>query len=189
MLYKYRGIREFRYFVDIVLKGRLYAAPYFDLNDPMEGHYLYSKGELDSDVRDLIKNQKEKIRICSLSRTSNNELMWSHYAEGHRGVAVGVSVIENKYKVIPVNYNGPIRVGRLDVHNYTAQDILSHKLGVWAYEEEMRIFTHGSQYVDVKVEKIILGRSMSAQDVGFIKKLVESIDSNVELVRWENECG
>ena len=61
MLYKYRGINSFRYFVDIVLNKRLYAAPFFDLNDPMEGHYLYSSGELDSDVRDLIKNQKELV--------------------------------------------------------------------------------------------------------------------------------
>ncbi len=60
MLYKYRGIKELRYFVDIILNQRLYAAPYFDLNDPMEGHYLYEKGKLNPKVRSLIKGDKEK---------------------------------------------------------------------------------------------------------------------------------
>ena len=79
MLYKYRGIKELRYFTDIVLNKRLYASPYFDLNDPMEGHYLYNQGELDSDVKNIIKSQKEKLRICSLSNINNNDLMWAHY--------------------------------------------------------------------------------------------------------------
>ena len=187
MFYKYRGIKEFRYFVDISLNKRLFAAPYFDLNDPMEGHYLYRTGELDSDVRELIQNQKEKLRICSLSKIPDNELMWSHYSEGHRGVAIGLSVVESKYKIVPITYDGPARVGRLDIHNLTAQDILSHKLDVWAYEEEVRIFTQNVQHVDVIIEELILGRGMSTQDIGFIKKLVASIDANVQIKRAQSK--
>lgn len=181
MFYKYRGVKEFRYFADIVLKKRLYAAPYFELNDPMEGHYLYSSGELDSDVRDRIKSQKEKLRICSLSKVADNELMWSHYAEGHRGVAIGVSVNESKYEVIPVNYDGPLQLVRNGIHNSTAQDILSHKLDVWSYEKEARIFVRGKHYVYVNVKEIILGRRMSKQDVGFIKSLVARIDPKIKV--------
>jgi len=181
VLYKYRGIKELRYFVDIVLNQRLYAAPYFDLNDPMEGHYLYNKGELDSDVRNLIKGQKQKLRICSLSRVNDNELMWAHYSEGHRGVAIGVEINESKQDVQPVVYDGIPQVGRLNIHKSTAKDILSHKLEVWAYEEEVRAFTDGKQHVDVAVKEVLLGRSMSTQDIGFIKKLVSSIDSSIEV--------
>ena len=118
---------------------------------------------------------------------TDNELMWSHYAEGHRGVAIGVTVTESKHKVIPVNYDGPLQVGRMGVHNSTAQDILSHKLAVWAYEEEVRVFVRGKQYVYVKVEEILLGRSMSRQDIGFIKKFVASIDENIEVKSAPNK--
>lgn len=187
MLYKYRGIKELRYFVDIVLNQRLYAAPYFDLNDPMEGHYLYNKGELDSDVRELIKGQKEKLRICSLSRVNDNELMWAHYSEGHRGVAIGVELDESKNDVQPVVYDGLPQVGRINVHNSTGREILSHKLEVWGYEEEVRAFTSGKQYVDVEIKEILLGRSMSTQDVGFIKKLVGSINSSIEIKSAPNK--
>jgi len=181
VLYKYRGIKELRYFVDIVLNQRLYAAPYFDLNDPMEGHYLYNKGELDSDVRDLIKGQKQKLRICSLSKVNDNELMWAHYSEGHRGVAIGVEMNERKDDVQPVIYDGLPQVGRLNIHNSTAKEILTHKLEVWGYEEEVRAFTDGKQYIDVKVKEVLLGRSMSTQDISFIKKLVSSINQNIQV--------
>ncbi|NEX12734.1 MAG: hypothetical protein C1942_08645 [Prosthecochloris sp.] len=181
MLYKYRGIEKFQYFVDIVLNQRLHAAPYFDLNDPMEGQYLYSSGELDSDVRRLIKGQKEKIKICSLSAAPDNELMWAHYAEGHRGVAIGVEVSEERHRLIPVQYDGPVQIGLVNVNNSTAEEILSHKLQVWKYEKEVRVFTRGKQYVPVTVREVLLGRSMSTQNIGFIKKLVASINSEIEV--------
>lgn len=44
LLYKYRSIENFQFFVDIILNKRLYAARYLDLNDPMEGHYIYADG-------------------------------------------------------------------------------------------------------------------------------------------------
>ena len=40
VLYKYRGIQNFRFLVDIILKNRLYAAKYSDLNDPMGGSII-----------------------------------------------------------------------------------------------------------------------------------------------------
>jgi hypothetical protein len=181
VLYKYRGIKEMRYFVDIILNQRLYAAPYLDLNDPMEGHYLYSRGELDSDVRELIRGQKEKLRICSLSKVNDNELMWAHYSEGHRGVAIGLEIDEIKHYVEPIEYDGFPQVDRLNIHNLTAIEILTHKLEVWSYEEEVRAFTSGKMHVDVKVVEVLLGRSMANQDKSFITKLVGSINRNIEV--------
>ncbi len=48
LLYKYRSLDNFKNFVDIILKNRLYAARYKDLNDPMEGQYYYRHGETKS---------------------------------------------------------------------------------------------------------------------------------------------
>ena len=93
ILYKYRSLDNFKYFVDIILKNRLYAAKYRDLNDPMEGHYYYRRGELDRNLRDRLTEEKGILRICSLSRTNNNELMWSQYTNGQRVVAIGTSAI------------------------------------------------------------------------------------------------
>ena len=183
ILYKYRGVQGFRFFVDIIMKQRLYAAPYFDLNDPMEGKYLYSKGSstLDEDERALIKGEKEKIRICSLSRDPENELMWSHYAEGHRGVAIGVEVDGTDYEVKPIIYDGLHVLNRNTLNQNSALDVLSHKINVWEYEQEERVFVKKNHFVNVQVREVIFGRSMSNQDKGFIRELVEKIDPSIEV--------
>ena len=182
MYYKYRGIKDFRYFVDILLNKRLYAAPYYQLNDPMEGHYLYSTGELDSDILNLIEEQKNRLRICSLSSLWENELMWAHYAEGHRGVVIGVEINEYEYSVVPIRYTGVKKINKMDISNSTAKDILSHKLNVWSYEKEVRVFVERVLYVNVTVNTVILGRGMANQDIGFIKNLVQKIDDNIQVV-------
>ena len=182
VLYKYRGIQNFRFFIDIILKNRLYAAPYFEMNDPMEGRYLYPPNStgLDEDIRRLIKGEKEKIKICSLSSDPENELMWSHYAEGHKGVAIGVKVNEQKYRVKPIVYDGLHTLGMHNMHPDAAIDILSHKLNVWEYEREVRVFTSGGKTtIDVEVTEVIFGRSTSNQDKGFIKELVSKVNPNI----------
>jgi hypothetical protein len=186
MLFKYRGIKEFRYFVDIILNQRLYAAPYFDLNDPMEGQYLYNTGELNEDINKLITGEKEKIRICSLSRDGNNELMWTHYAEGHRGVVIGVEIIPSSEQTLrPIIYDGLSTLNQRTLNSNSAIDILSHKLKVWEYEKEERVFIRNKYFVSVKVREIIYGRRMSNQDKGFINNLIEKIDPAIEIKNAE----
>jgi len=148
----------------------------------MEGRYLYPSGSrgLDEDIQRIIKGEKEKIRICSLSRDPDNELMWSHYAEGHRGVAIGVEVNNSKYQVKPIEYDGLHTLGMNNMHPDAAVDILSHKLDVWSYEEEVRVFLKGKKTtVDVQVKEIVFGRSTSTQDKGFIKELVSKINPDI----------
>lgn len=184
LLYKYRSIKDFRFFTDIILKKRLYAAPYLDLNDPMEGQYLYSQsgGSIDEDMRKLLNGEKEKVRICSLSRDPNNELMWAHYADGHKGVAIGVEVDRSTYQVRQINYDGLHRVGLHNFHNGSAIDVLSHKLNVWQYEQEERVFVLNKQYVDVAVKTVICGSRMSNQDKGFITDLIKKLDPSIKII-------
>lgn len=183
LLYKYRGIQSFKHLTDIFLNSRMYAAPYFDLNDPMEGHYLVGEsGEFDQDMEKFLKGEKEKIRILSLSRRPDISLMWTHYAEGHKGVAIGVEIDRNLYSVRPIDYDGPMHIGRRNFHQESAIDILTKKLSPWKYEEEERVFVTGTQYVNVSVKEVILGSRMSKQDKGFIKDLVNMLSPKTEVV-------
>lgn len=185
LLYKYRSIENFQYFVDIILNKRLYAAPYFDLNDPMEGQYIYADGLISNDIIKAIKGAKEKLRIVSLSRNPSNILMWSHYANGHRGVVIGVEVNSNKYDIQSVNYTNSmfnIDYDNIPQRSELAKHILSKKQSAWSYEEEERIFIKGGNlYADVKIKEIILGSRMSNQNQGFIKKLVANIDASINV--------
>lgn len=185
ILYKYRSLDNFKNFIDIILKNRLFAAKYKDLNDPMEGQYYYQHGELDSVIRQRILDEKGQLRLCSLSRVNNNELMWSHYTNGQRGVAIGVRIDNSRYDVRPIQYNGLANLRNQDYNNQTAMEILSHKLEIWNYEEEERAFVRDRQFIDVRVEEIITGRAMSNQDFGFLREIVERINPDIQIIKAE----
>ena len=89
ILYKYRSLGNYKYFIDIIVNNRLFAADYKSLNDPMEGMYYYRDGVVDVQTRNFIFNNKQKIKIGSLSMSSDNVVMWTHYANGHKGVVIG----------------------------------------------------------------------------------------------------
>jgi len=185
ILYKYRSLDNFKFFVDIILRKRLYAAMYKDLNDPMEGQYYYSDGELNKGIRSKLKEEKGGLRICSLSKVNNNELMWSHYTNGQRGVVIGVKVDNTAYNVKPIQYNGLSFIKEQNYNNQTAIEILTHKLEVWNYEQEERVFVQDDFFVDVQVIQLITGRVMSNSDFGMVKQLIEKIDPSIEIIRAE----
>ena len=182
ILYKYRTTENFKNFVDIILNNRLYAAKYDTLNDPMEGHYLYKNGILDRTIIDLIFSQKQQYKICALSKNPDNFLLWSHYANGHRGVAFGVRIDETKYSVKEIEYlNDLTLIENFD--NMTTKNILSKKLNFWSYEEEVRAFTENGDFINVIVEEIIIGKQMNDKEYGFIRKLVNKINPDIRIIK------
>lgn len=178
ILYKYRSTQNLKFVIDIILNNRLFAAKYDTLNDPMEGHYIYRGGELDRETRDLIYSRKGEMKVCSLSRKSDNFLMWSHYADGHKGIALGVKIDSAKYKIRDIDYIQKLPKVR-NFNDYTAEDILSSKLDFWNYEEEVRVFTQGSKFIDIEVAELIVGGKMPDQEYGFIRKLVNKINPEI----------
>ncbi len=185
LLYKYRGLDNFRNFVDILLKNRLYAAKYKDLNDPMEGQYYYQTGELNRNIRDKLLEEKGELRLCSLSKIKDNQLMWSHYANGQRGVAIGLRIDSTQYTVRPIQYNGLAYIRNQDFNDQTAIEILSHKLEIWNYEEEVRIFVRDKHFIDITVEEVITGVAMSNADFSFVRELIEKINPSIRIIKAE----
>ncbi len=185
ILYKYRSLDNFRNFVDIIIKNRLYAAKYMDLNDPMEVQYYYQTGELNRDIRNKLLEEKGELRLCSLSKVKNNQLMWSHYTNGQRGVAIGLRIDETVYTIKPIQYNGLASIRNQDFNAQTAIEILSHKLEVWNYETEVRVFVSDKHFIDIKIEEIITGIAMSNADYGFVKELVEKINPSIRIIKAE----
>jgi hypothetical protein len=183
LLYKYRSLQNFKNFVDIILRNRLYASVYKEMNDPMEGQYYYRQGDYDRQVLRSIRENKRNLRICSLSRNNHHDLMWSHYADGHRGVAIGVSIDRDLVDIRPVIYEGLHNLSGQIAEDEAAREILSHKLNVWSYEEEERVFITESQYVPAVILQVITGSVMSTQDLSMIRDLVQRINPQIEIIR------
>ena len=75
-LYKYTKLE----YLESILDYGIYAAPVSNFNDP----YEYQG----------IKNIDD-FRVCCLSRNANAKLMWSHYADGHKGCSIQVALPDN----------------------------------------------------------------------------------------------
>jgi len=154
MLYKYRGLSNLPFALDILVNHRLHAAGYKDLNDPMEGQYEFLRGTLDPWRRDEIYGEKNGYRLVALSETHNNVLMWSYYAESHTGVVVGVEVTQPDAQTLAIEY-----VENLNIdlnHEDIAQRILSKKLQLWRHERERRVFVR-QPFVSVDVRELYFG--------------------------------
>ena len=188
ILYKYRPLKNFKYLVDILINGRLHASRYTDLNDPMEGHYCYRGNRLDASMRDKLRGEKEELRICSLSEDADNVLLWSHYADGHRGVAIGVELAEG-YRADVVRYCGLPEICTDELAFWSARKILTCMVEAWAYEKERRVFVKGKCYVPVKVREIIAGREMRSSDYELIRKLAGLVDSSIVVRKAGEERG
>lgn len=175
--YKFRGLRDLKRFIDIILNKRLYASRYSELNDPMEGVYLTEP--LNSNIIRLLKEEKYRTRICSVSKDYKHTLLWTHYADGHKGCCIEVSVPDERVRPEDINY-----VRELPFINDQRQgkDMLIHKSTVWEYEEEVRFFSI-KRFLNVKVHRVIFGIKITNEDYNFYEKLIRSIDSDIEICR------
>ncbi len=178
--YKYRNLKDFKRFMDIIVNHRLYATVYSNLNDPMEGTFLANASS--SSVLRHLSTKKNKICICSLSKDHTNTLLWSHYADGHKGCCIEVS---------PMDYNGMVTMkydGKIPCvkSNDDYKSILSCKGTYWEYEQEVR-FLRKAHYLNVRIHKIYFGVNVSTKDYKFYKKVIAAIDDKIEVVQMSEK--
>ncbi len=180
--YKFRSLQNFKRFLDILANDRLYASVYNKLNDPMEGAYKAFPG-LSPMEKDQIRQGKSNIRICSLTTAYKSSIMWSHYADEHRGCCIKVEVSGAE----PVNYcTELLTINDID----TAEKILMHKSVMWQQEEEYRILLKGHRnnpFVNVKIQEIIFGLRVEQDEFDKYKYLISKIDPNIKVWQIKRE--
>lgn len=150
-LYWYRSSRNFAEYIDGYLQGKIHFSSWRDVNDPMEGYFIYYP-QHDS-IMNLI-GEKGKFKICCFSKTYSNYLLWSYYAQGHSGVCIEYEVNKLPQNVIKrcVKYRKSIPTfDREKPDKEQAIDCLTQKLTFWRNEEEIRLLSYDSHSSDMKI--------------------------------------
>jgi hypothetical protein len=126
---------------------RLKVARIHELNDPFE---FLGVDLSDRDFRRAITQTKQELSktagLLCFSKSWRHPLLWSHYADNHRGICLGLDI--NDSMVEHVSYVNS-RFPKPDVTEYEAlvRKLLFTKFAHWSYEDEYRV------YVDLKEEE------------------------------------
>jgi len=179
MLYKYRSLENIEFLLDIIVNSRLFAATYEALNDPMEGYFRYRKSDIGSDLLSEIRAMKKETKILSLAKNPEDLLMWSYYANGHSGCAIGVQVLPNiENKVEPVTYQeNVVRVTGDISSDEAVKKLLTTKFTAWSHEEEVRVLTKKT-FVKVRIEEILFGKKSDKKTRNVITKVAKKFGVN-----------
>lgn len=189
LLYKYRDLKSLDRLLDILLRRRLYAAKFNMLNDPMEGVFTYNDNPSIRTFVSKMNSEKSKLRVCSLSKSHSNNLLWSYYADSHQGIAIGVRLPTKQATVLQLakvaysnsNHFAPFTGSQPELE---AIQVLSRKLKPWKHEEEYRVFTKSS-FVPVEIESIRLGCDTPKRMCALIRDVASAVCPDAPVLQMQ----
>lgn len=187
MVYKYMSTERFFEHIDEYLDGKLYFAGWDDLNDPMEGYFSINKNE-NTSLKCVLKDVKYEYKICTTSESYSNFLLWSHYADKHKGVCLGIEIEEQECQNECITHSIVCYVEETLYLRKIEQplepqieEILNTKMDFWKYEEEYRFFKRVTSSGMLKIgnlNKIILGKNCPYKD--FFSKYVRIRGADIQ---------
>ena len=200
--YKYRNLKDFERFLDVVINNRMYGAKPRELNDPMEGKF--NKTNLSPDDFKEIRNGLKNTRICSLLTKQINQtfpddyLMWSHYADSHNGCCIAVQITRRHnlgWDVHKVQYQN--HMPSLDglSGNERIKKILTVKTPIWEPEHEVRAIrvyedkkiNSLSPYYHVVIKAVYFGCRVTIGKCRFYKKIINGINPAIEIYKVKED--
>lgn len=162
-LYKYTKLEH----VISSLNNGVYASKLTDFNDPYEYYGI-------SDIEDY--------RVACLTRSGNAKLMWSHYANGHKGCTLQIDVpddyLKDNFVLRPVEYSGIQARKGLSIHDglYVKDKKWRTELeerAVWnrnSYDPALWKLINDKVYLNVRIKTVIFG-CMAHEDNQYIEAL------------------
>jgi len=152
-------------------------------------------------AENLLRTNNERYGIFSVTKTKDPILLWSHYANSHKGFCVAfntvlltenirnsffyIKIISHDVDVVYSN-NYPLLIPRKEItpKEYIEKP-LSTKASYWSYEEEMRFILFDITRTPLKLEQevydsIILGCNISDADKN---EIIETSTSRFQSIK------
>jgi hypothetical protein len=186
LLYKFRSLCRLDWVADILISQRLYCPRYFDLNDPFEGVCIvYKQSENPTHEKrgyysvvdvDTAKDAEEDFthRLCSLSDSYSDIRLWSHYADGHKGIAIEIDFSGAEHLPVKVTYHSGLNKHDEAKSFPNPGEMLTHKTFHWQHEGEYRILSEEEYYsINGRIRRVLLGPRCGNKEESIIKRLVQ----------------
>lgn len=122
------------------------------------------------------------VGICCFTKGKENVLLWSHYADSHRGVCLGFD-FELMKKKFPqydeVNYNDEPFYFDIKNPSDSVSKTALRKSSNWKYEDEIRFFMERSKNIDFYQEALVevnFGSRCDKRDMLNIQYLISKLN-------------
>ncbi|HEV7341613.1 MAG TPA: DUF2971 domain-containing protein [Sphingopyxis sp.] len=162
--------------------------------DPEVENYLMRM--LARDLKSEVDNELGHEGVLSLSATWKSGLMWSHYADEHRGICIEYDTRDQEHpRLKKVDYKGPRAIKTSDLYRWKVRDnpaakervfntYFYTKSGEWRYEKEWRDVREKSGVAEVpfRTTAILFGLRC---DSTVIKSIVKLLSDNPEIKIWQ----
>jgi hypothetical protein len=160
------------------------------LNDPFECFFI------DNTNTRIYTDFISTLATCCFSKNMNEILMWSHYANNHKGLCLEFEIEEEilKEQLLNVDYSNTTtlldevkttKTGHLDLNISANGKFLWTKFENWGYEEELRTYVFCDELdIDGKekpflgeLTAIYFGKNSNTEDIELIKHNSTHFDS------------
>lgn len=146
------------------------------------------KGEVSTLKKELTKcidDMKRKSCLLSVSETAKNTVMWAHYADKHKGAAIGIDFdnifLGFRINMEPVNYSK--QRPKLNIwDDYYSREFakkyfntLITKSSEWDYEREFRNIFDDADLTDFEKDGLACLKDFNGQKTWFLRLNPESI--------------
>lgn len=146
-----------------------------DLNDPFDHMPMdMSDAAFRAAVRQSLPQLAQHQGFICLSRIYTSVLMWSHYADKHKGVCLGFEVPDGaltEIKYVPKRIYGHVAANNTPTEaeqEYFLRIVSTKHVG-WSYEQEMRFFIPRTKQIrdgafwfyrfahDMRLRRVVIG--------------------------------
>lgn len=211
-LFCYQRIDPYGHTLDIFRNKQIWFSKPSDFNDPFDcriypdkisANYIADKAPESSFSRDftreMLKNNLSDEKALEFIRVAidnvisekgikcftpypDNLLMWSHYADSHKGICIEFDVLEDpEFFIFPIKVKYEKEYPKIDFTNVAETvKIYSTKSIEWSYEEEIRVMKLKTGLHDIKpsaIRSIIIGCKTPQSDIDKIIDILSSEES------------
>jgi hypothetical protein len=142
---------------------------------------------------EALGKKKKEFKVSCFSEVSDNILMWSHYADKHKGICIGFDLAHacEDYVLYPVNYISQVqKIDGMTNTPYVFYHLVTVKADCWAYEKEIRAVSKNGnplqQFPKEAVKEIIFGCKVKPSTISSTVKEIKKIGyRNVSFYKME----
>lgn len=188
------------YGLKVLKEKRLKVSDMNNVNDPFDFLSIAAPTKADRQLlKGWLNEMSENYGLLCFSRDWQNPVLWSHYADRHRGLCLGFEIPNENLRQVNYVQSRPIWPRsdgsaidlNMDQKNHIIDQLLYTKFAHWSYEDEYRLFTRkfskdpdGNYYVsfndNLKLVKVIVGArsDITRKDIELaLGKLLENVET------------